>query len=384
MLFLILFQNSALDNNLGAIDQRTGASNTLTMFRGETQHIPVPRWTQEVRVTVASNPAPSRGIQAAVFWFSGHDCPGLDGPTVELQHDDQHDLAPGGYDYDYYNFNPGSSIDIRFNQLYGGTYFYLLKGYDALEGVREGTDDYRYWDDVAVAKHYAKPNSKSSLHYRTSSYDRDDGDNIYTLVYDNESDHDDSELDVETDIVRTSHDLYGAKPECDSMRRGDYCSIPASRSDCIIVEAFLSGGKDDSEELAEDEEETSLDGSSDDDKSISLRIETYRNWNSILQVSLIPFVVSIVLFVVVFFWNSVCARSTTHDENIDLEEPLLSPETDDGEEDGDGVDLPPPMAPNHVPEATAEATASMPEGSAPPAEEDVITVPAENVEVVTK
>ena len=75
---------------------------------------------------------------------------------MELHHDSQYDLAPGEYVYDYYNLNPGSTVDVRFHQRYGGTYFYLLRGARALRDIRDGTTDWHDWADTAVAQDHSR------------------------------------------------------------------------------------------------------------------------------------------------------------------------------------------------------------------------------------
>jgi hypothetical protein len=381
-----------------------GSTDTArTLFAGETQRILLPRLARELKVTVAQ--PVSRGVRLRVYWTSASGCPGLNGPKLELEHDGELDLNGDGFSYDYYNLNPGSYIRGRIDQISGGTYFYLLRGEQSLEDIQTGTNiDPDHWEDTAVLKRYAENGEESYFFYQTSYWkDQDGGDNIYTLVYDNASRRDVSSLDTQTDIVLSTHDLSGYRPSCDNMRRyGDACKIDYSSSqDCVILEAFSVDEKDDPE-IDALSEPSAIETS--DDRTISLTIESYRDWENIFFFS-----AAIPLFVSVLVYGFLSLRSCssalrnnneTNDSEEDLIEPLLPPE-DAGAGDGSqnlspppatatathGVqpllppeqefinrNLPPPTAPHPVP----------PQQPSAPIEDDVVVVPPENVEVVPK
>merc|ERR1712176_246676 len=369
LVFLVLIRNSMMEN-LVTIDSK---NNILTLFAGQTQRIYIPFFTREVRVTVVNDPPASRGVRAAMFKFQK--CPLLNGPRVELQHDSKLDLEASGFVYDYYNFNYGSSVDIWFDQLGGGTYFYLLKGAQALKDIQTGINtDPNHWERIAVKKSHLQAGTRTSLHYQTTR--RDDNDNIYTLVYDNESTRSISSIDVQTDITFTTHDLSGYRPICDDMRQYDSCRAPASRQDCIIMEAFSI------DDQGEKSQHPLTNITASDVGTISLQIDTYRNWKKITLLSFIPLFVSLFIYSCIFVWKNICHRNESdNDHERALTESLLPP-AEDVEAEESNMDRPPPTAPPHAPEAVIPV-ASPPRPSAP-VEDGVVTVPPENVEVVTK
>jgi len=160
------------------------------------------------------------------------------------------------------------------------------------------------------------------------------------------------------------------------------------------LEAFSVNEKDDHHQTIEPSIETN------DDRTISLTIESYRDWKSTLFVSAIPLCVSFLVYVCLSLWS--CRRASRHDTNdseddYDLIEPLLPPEDAEvgeysqnlppptaahsaqqpllpPEEDFSHQDLPPPTALHPVP----------PQQPSAPIEDVVVVVPPENVEVVSK
>jgi len=368
LVFSIMIRNSMMENNFVTIDSK----NVLTLFSGQTQRIYLPFFIREVSVTVVNDPPGSRGVRAAVF--KSRKCPPLNGPRVELKHDSKLDLQASGFVFDYYNFNYGSSVDVWFDQLSGGTYFYLLKGAQALEEIQTGANtDPDYWERIAVTKRHVKVGS-SSLHYQIVGK-RDDGDNIYTLVYDNESSSFVSSVDVRTDIVLTTHDLSGHRPICDHMRQYDSCRVSASQQDCILIEAFQINEEDE-----EKKSQLLLDETT-DIGTISLQIDTYRNWKSIALYSTIPLLVSVFIYSFLFLWRKICERSE-NDDDRSLTESLLPPESLEVEDNNNN--RPPPTAPEHVPETVVAAALPATLQPSAPVEDGVVMVPPESVEVVTK
>jgi len=380
--------------------------NTRTMFVGETHRVYIPMLTQEVRITVVHDPPTSRGTRAAVY--KSRTCPSLTGPKVELQHDSELDLQGGGYVYDYYNLNPGSSVSVWLDPISGTsrtTYFYLLHGAKALQDLQTGSNlNPDYWERIAVVQSYGNKNTEYQTPTRGSSWDYD---NIYTLLYDNESDIRLSSVDVKTDISLTTHNLNGYTPSCDYMTIDDSCNVVTNPNNCIIVEAFSVNNdgelldqeeKEETEEEKEDQEAllhekniATTTTTDDGNKTISIRIETYRNWTKLIVLSSIPLFISISICLFLYLWRCICTsrrqRRNNNNNNAISTEPLLASEGDGVEEEGVlGDNRPPPTAPHHpVPEATAEVVATTPQPTAPPFDDNVVKVPpvVVNAEVVT-
>lgn len=448
LVFLCLVTNSRLDNSMtldsvtpvpSESDTKNTDGNIWTLLPGETQRVYLPKFVREVGITVVPDARyTDPTVHAAVFNFGRHQpCPPMTGPTVNLEHDTKFDLPGGGYEYDYYNLLPGSTIDVRFQQIVGGTYFYLLQGASALRDIETGTNvDPSRWEKIAVAKRYIKPTTDATSPRRNTTVHYDvpgPNNDIYTLVYDNDSTVQTSSVDVETDLILTSYDLHGYHlPDCDNMswRRGsphgDSCRVLATQQNCVIVEAFSI------DSLA------SLSSSvSDDEKVISVRIETYRNWTVISLLSAIPWSVAVLICVCQFllhrfdgccyrrrYWcgcRSCCsggggasaesddadyANSTDHDttnpNNIStLVEPLL-PHTS-GEEDinydrieqsSNNISRPPPTAPPHyiIAAEGGDVTTIAPIPPSAPFEEEqqqqqqdpaIIVIPPEHVYVTS-
>jgi len=384
----VLVRNSTLETFV-----TPGSTNNIrTLFAGETQRIILPRLTRELRVSVAL--PVSRGVRLNVYWTSNLKCPGLNGPKLELQHDTELDLNGNGFSYDYYNLNPGSYIQGHIDQISGGTHFYLLKGEKNLEDIQKETNiSPDHWEDIAVLKRYVANGGESDFFYKTSyRKDKDGGDTVYTLVYDNALRRGVSSLDTQTDIVLYTHDLSGYQPSCDNMRHhGDTCKIDfPSSQDCIILEAFSVTEKDD--QTIEPSIETN------DDRTISLTIESYRDWKITFVFSAIPLFVSFLVYVCISLWSCIssASRNDTNDSEEDLIEPLLPPE--DAEVGDNSQNLPPPTATHSVqpllppeedfsnqnlPPPTALHPVPPQQPSAP-IEDVVLVVPPENVEVVSK
>lgn len=377
VLWLGLVSNSGLDTGtaLGA-----GAS-VWTLYAGETQRILLPWMVRALQVSVVPDSTSDPDLEAAVFSFV-QSCPPLNGPPLLLEHDSDLDLAGGDFEYDYYYFSPGSTVDVRIHQLVGGTYFYLLKGADALRDLQMGTNlEPSHWESIAVAQQYVTNNG--SVHYRTKGSSGD----VYTLVYDNESSRRQASLDVETDLVLTTYNLAGFSPWCDHMSRdaGSTCFLPVNQNNCIILEAFSK----DQEELSQEEraagpttekESTSRSGTiGQSDRMISLRLEVYRNWRRIFGFPSIPFALSLLVRICQLLLVFCCG---TANDNLEgeplLGEPLILPE----EQEESAPVRPPPTAPGYVPVATA-AAATHPQPSAPVEEgPPVIVIPPESVEPV--
>lgn len=381
LVFLVLIRNSATENLVSA----DSTYNIRKMFAGETQRIYLPILTRDVSVTVVHDPPTVRGMRAAVF--KSRNCPSLNGPRVELQHDSELDLQANDFVYDYYNMNPGSSVIVGLDQISGGTYFYLLHGAKALKEIQTGTNvDPDYWERIAVAKSH--DTSNRYFQTVTSGWDYD---NIYTLVYDNESTSLVSSVDVKTDIVLTTHDLSGHTPICDHMRIGYSCRVAANRADCIIVEAF-SVSDDQQQNERKKEVDPLLDENADSDTgTISVRIETSRNWKKIAVFSTIPLSVSVLVSVLIYIckclwrWIQVQRNEIIESNQYGIStEPLIPPEGDGAE--GEIRDRPPPMAPHHVPEVATAASSPATLQPTAPVEDDVgvVVIPPESVEVVTK
>ena len=366
LFFLILVQNSTTTNFVSGNSSYSG--DIRTMFAGETLRVYVPMLTRSVSVEVVHDPPTSRGMRAALY--KSKKVPSLTGPKLELQHDSELDLKGDSFVYDYYNLNPGSSVSVRMNQINndGGTYFYLLEGAKALQELQDGTNvDPNHWERIAVAK--AGPHGGNAFFKLTNTYKPD---NIYTLVYDNQSTHRVSSVDVETDIVMTTNDLHGYNPACDHMRTGDACHVYASRSDCVILEAFAVQEEDGIEEEGEG------------DKTISLRIETYRDWKSIAIYSTIPLAISVFYLWGCIFYCCCCKRNQTSIDGI-ATEPLLSPnELEEGESEAAAADQPPPTAPHFVETSPPPVQASAPLEVEPQQPDNVVVIPPESVQVVTK
>jgi len=386
-------------------------SNIWTLYAGETQRVYLPRLVKEIRVTAVSNyddadvldkddgatttttTSEAANVKAAVFKFRTNKCPPLTGPPVKLPHDSEFDIPGASFEYDYYNLYRGSTIDVRFDQLAGGTYFYLLKGAKALEEIQKGTNtDPSHWENIAVVKRHIKPNTPSyvsDVHYVVRGSEDND---IYTLVYDNDSNTRDSSLDVETDLVLSTYDLYGYQPACDNMSSywNSSCRIAATKNNCVILEAFSVADDNESEKTAEtmgqeqrrrrDESVDPTNGGGSETGFIRLKIDTYRNWTLIGILSTIPWFLSVVVF---GCWNCcfccfgtclccVCCccpsspgsntnNDTNNDnDNTDLEEPLL-PQQGNDRIDPEEMERPPPTAPHHQ----TAAAAPMPPPSAP-------------------
>ena len=310
------------------------SDNLWTLTAGETRRIYLPRLVQDVSITVAEGSDPD--VLAAVFRLSK--CPPLTGPAVSIQHDSEFDLAGGGYEYDYYNLYPGSSIDVSFNQLAGSTYFYLLKGADALRDIQTGRNtDPSHWEKIAVLKRYITTSSgprSNDVHYKVRGADND----IFTLVYDNASMQRDSSIDIESDLVMTTYDLGGFTPRCDNMKwragnYGDSCRVKARRDDCLVLESFSVAGDDGVERV------------------ISFHIDASRQWTAIGLWSAVPLALSCIICVLRCLVGSCCGSNMDPDASSagDVAEPLLS----GLERDPDGTDLsvteefarPPPTAP---------------------------------------
>lgn len=392
-------------------------SNIWTLYLGETQRVYLPRLVKEIRVTAVSNyedvdvldkddgatttsgAATGPSVKAAVFKFRTNNCPPLTGPPTTFQHDSKFDTPGGAFEYDTYNLYRGSTIDVRFHQLAGGTYFYLLKGAKALEEIQKGTNtDPSHWDDIAVVTRHIKPStpsSRSDVHYVVRGSEDND---IYTLAYDNDSNTRVSSLDVETDLVLSTYDLYGYQPSCDNMSSywNSSCRIAATKKNCVILEAFSVAAADDTNDDESEEADGTMgqqqrrrrdetvdqkNGGGGEAGFIRLKIDTYRNWTLIGILSAIPWFLSVVVF---GCWNCsfccfgtilccVCcccpsgsSSSNNSNDNTDLEEPLLPPQGHDGI-DPEEMERPPPTAPHHQ-TATTAATApisDMPPPSAP-------------------
>ena len=381
LLFLILIQNSTTTTNFVSSNPSYSGNNIRTMFAGETLRVYVPMLTRSVAVEVVRDPPTSRGTRAALY--KSNKVPSLTGPKLELKHDSELDLEGESFVYDYYNLNPGSSVSVWMDQISdGGTYFYLLEGAKALEEIQTGENvDPNHWERIAVTlAHTVGHGHTDSAYVQTSTNNIFSYDNTYTLVYDNQSAHRVSSVDVKTDIVMTTHDLHGYNPACDHMRTGDACHAYATRNDCIILEAFA---------VREESEEDRLEDG-EGDKTISLRIETYRDWKSIAIYSSIPLTISVLIIGGMYLWGCMFyCRSKRNETMIDgnATEPLLSPGDNGLEEGGSGTataDRPPLTAPHFSEESPpVEATAPS-EAELLQQPDNVVVIPPESVQVVTK
>jgi len=341
------------------------------MFAGETRKILPARFSRELTVSISEI---SPGVRLNVY--STTKCPSLNGRRLELKHHSELDLNASGVWYDYYNFNPGSYVEGRIDELSGVTNFYILKGEQVLKEIQNRTNLNRhYWEDIAVEKCHVKTNKTCDFFYKTSyRKDVDGGDNIHTFVYDNGSSRRQSSLDVQTDLVLYTHNLNGYQPSCKKKKHiGDSCKIMhPSPQNCIILEAFSKH-------------------KTDDPGTISLKVKTYRDWKRIFFLSVIPlFGITALVHGLLALKSCLTASQTETNDGEDLVEPLLPPE--DGElqdnhqdlpmaiqnvqplppPDSRNQNLPPPIVPQTPPQSSA------------PIEEDVFVVPPENVEVVAK
>ena len=358
-------------NNLSVVNGRDdGGDDVWTLVPGETHRVYLPRLVRGVRVTVTG--VSDLDVRAAVFKLAK--CPPLSGPQVTVQHDSAFDLPGGGFEYDYYNLYPGSTVDVRFTQLAGSTYFYLLKGIDALRDIQTGRNtDPDHWESIAVAKRFVTPTTSTSnndVHYKLRGADND----IYTLVYDNASMQRDSSLDVESDLVMSTYDLAGYTPRCDNMMwrgaggNGDSCRLSATRDDCVVLEAFSTSGNHDG------------------DRVILLRVEAWGQWMTIGGWSVVPLMLSCVACALHWLVVLCCCKGSTRaggdmndGDDAAAAEPLLS---EVGRNGSDGeYQLPPPMAPLEdqlmpPPTAPLEEPATAPSVIVIPPE-DVTTLPTE-------
>ena len=378
VLFIVLVSTSSPKNVNFGTDVHDGT--ILNLFAGETQRIYLPRLVRSIRVTVMkSDPT----VEAAVFEL-GKKCPSFSGPPVTLRHDSEFDMGGGNFEYDYYNLNPGSTIDVSFNQLAGSTYFYLLKGQDALHDIQTGHNtDPAHWESIAIAKRFVKPSTHprdDDVYYKVRGPSND----IFTLVYDNGSTQRESSIDVETDLVLTTYDLSRSTPWCDNMRwwgrdGGDSCRFSANKDDCLILEAFSSVEQIKDEPLA-------ANNADDGSQVISLKVEAFRQWSKIWIWSAAPLVVSsltcIVLFLVTCCRQGCCPGGSTSDNDAeDVRQPLLSQEV----QESDYIEhRPPPTNPLHSSEPEETSSRLLPQPSAPLEEEvsSAVMVPAENVTVL--
>jgi hypothetical protein len=358
---------------VGMVSVSTQPSNSMNiddgsvwfLVPGETRRVYLPLFVRGVRVTVVDGTSPQ--VEAAVFRFT-NGCPNLKGPKVTIQHDSEFDLPGGGFEFDYYNLYPGSTVSAQFQQLDGTSFFYLLRGEEMLYDLQTGTNiDPARWEAEALVKRRLTPSSSrsSNVFYRVPPPNND----IYILLYDNGSEQRFSSFDVQSDLELTTFDLRGATPRCDNMRwwknGGDSCRVSASQNDCLVLEAFSTSSSSALSLTDESEQNNNTVATNlHEEQVVALRVEAIRHWAAIWLWSGIPVALATIFCTVRMFVMWCCSQcsASVNVESGGLDEPLLSTTIEGNEYNVDEVHRPPPLNPQHI------LSPSHPTPTAPPDE----------------
>jgi hypothetical protein len=240
----------------------SGINTTWTLNAGETRRIETPILSRQI--TVKAMRSTSRlPLNAVVYSLAS--CPPLTGPPLVVRDSRVFHLSPEEYQYDYFYLNTGSSISMNSTQKQGSTTLYILEGKNALRRLQSpGPEDDPFGID-SVEEASITEGENATVSYTVKQSD------VYTLVYDNPSATNPSDLSTQYDVVMTTYDLKKYDPQCNKLSESQPCIVRRpDKGSCLLIQADKNRNP------------TST-------QAVTVKIHSNRRWFPILIFSIIPY-----------------------------------------------------------------------------------------------